>query len=178
MHAEIPMLITCPKTSAYFHDKEEIDMHSNLVTESKVTECNSINLTIQTLQEEWTWLSQDYTRWLVQSMRQICLECVQERGRHTHYWKVMIVTFYFFLWHWFLRKNCKAHSVTFDLVTKLLCIGMSISLLKRLSLAFGHVTSKGYIAAYLCTKIIYFYGLNFYVCHLTEVASFFCCPVY
>ncbi len=34
------------------------------------------------------------------------------------------------------------------------------------------------IAAYLCTKIVYFYVVNFYVWPLTEVASFFCCPVY
>ena len=34
------------------------------------------------------------------------------------------------------------------------------------------------IAPYLCTKIVYFHWLNFYVWPLTEVASFFCCPVY
>ncbi len=34
------------------------------------------------------------------------------------------------------------------------------------------------IAAFLCTKIVYFYVVHFYVWSLTEVASFFCCPVY
>ncbi len=40
-----PLLITCPKASHYLYNKEEIDSHSNLVTESKVTECNRISLT-------------------------------------------------------------------------------------------------------------------------------------
>ena len=34
------------------------------------------------------------------------------------------------------------------------------------------------IAAYLCTKIVDFYGANFYLRPLTEVGTFFCCPVY
>ena len=28
---QYPLLITCPKASDYLNDKEEIDMHSNLV---------------------------------------------------------------------------------------------------------------------------------------------------
>ncbi len=36
------LLITWPKTSDYLYNKEEIDMNSNLVTESKVTECDRI----------------------------------------------------------------------------------------------------------------------------------------
>ena len=39
---QYPLLITCPKASYYPYNKEDIDMHSNLVTESKVTECNRI----------------------------------------------------------------------------------------------------------------------------------------
>ncbi len=35
---------THPKASDYLHNKEEMDLHSNLVTESKVTECNRISL--------------------------------------------------------------------------------------------------------------------------------------
>ena len=41
---QYPLLITCPKASDYLYNKEEIDMHSNLVTESKVTECNRMSL--------------------------------------------------------------------------------------------------------------------------------------
>ena len=43
-----PLLITQPKSSNYLHNKEEMDLHSNLVTESKVTDCNRITLTIFT----------------------------------------------------------------------------------------------------------------------------------
>ena len=42
------LLITCQKASDYLHDKEEIGMNSNLVTESKFTECNRMSLTICT----------------------------------------------------------------------------------------------------------------------------------
>ncbi len=37
-----------PKASDYLHNREEIDLHSNCVTESKVTECNRISLAIFT----------------------------------------------------------------------------------------------------------------------------------
>ncbi len=60
-----PILMTCPKASDYLHNKEEIAMNHNLVTESKVTKCNIMSLTIvtltsvlQALQEEWTGLRQ------------------------------------------------------------------------------------------------------------------------
>ena len=61
---QYPLLITWPKASDYLNNKEEIDLHSNLVAESKVTECNRISLTIiltqksmsQVMQEEY----QDY----------------------------------------------------------------------------------------------------------------------
>ena len=43
---QYPILTTCQKVSGYFYNKEEIDMISNLVTESKVRECNRMNLTI------------------------------------------------------------------------------------------------------------------------------------
>ena len=39
---QYPLLIACPKASDYLYNKEKIDMHSNLITESKVTECNRI----------------------------------------------------------------------------------------------------------------------------------------
>ena len=68
------------KATDYLYNKEEIDMNSNLVAESKVTECNRTSPTIfmqkmsKALQEEY---EQDYAKCLVQSMRQICLKCVQ-----------------------------------------------------------------------------------------------------
>ncbi len=43
---QYPLLITCPKASDYLYNKEEIDMNCNLATESKVTECNRMSLTI------------------------------------------------------------------------------------------------------------------------------------
>ncbi len=39
---QYPVLITFPKACDNLSNKEEIDMHRNLVTESKVTECNRI----------------------------------------------------------------------------------------------------------------------------------------
>ena len=61
---QCPLLITCPKASDYLHNKGEIDMNHNLVTESKVTKCNEpyncyakIGV-IQALKEEWTGLCQ------------------------------------------------------------------------------------------------------------------------
>ncbi len=38
---QYPLLIPFPKASDYLYNKEEIYIHNNLVTESKVTECNS-----------------------------------------------------------------------------------------------------------------------------------------
>ena len=90
------LLITWPKASDYLYDKEEIDVNSNLVTESKVAECNRMSLTFftqksisQALQKEY---GQDYTRRLIQRTLQRCLKCVQARKRHMHYLKQMIVT--------------------------------------------------------------------------------------
>ncbi len=37
---QYPLPITCSKASDYLYNQEEIDMDLNLVTESKVTECN------------------------------------------------------------------------------------------------------------------------------------------
>ncbi len=45
---QYPLPITCPKTSDYLYNKGEFDMNLNLVTESKVTECNRMSLTICT----------------------------------------------------------------------------------------------------------------------------------
>ncbi len=57
---QYPLLITCPKASDYLYNKEEMDMNHNLVTESKVTKCYRMNLTVllQALQGEWTRLRQ------------------------------------------------------------------------------------------------------------------------
>ncbi len=86
---QYPLLITCKKAGDYLYNKEDIDMHGNLVTESNITECNRMSLTIltqksmsQALQEEWTGLCQVQ---LVQSMCQRCLECVQAQERCTYY---------------------------------------------------------------------------------------------
>ena len=43
---QYPLLITWPKARDCLYNKGEIDMKSNLVTESKVTECNRMSLTI------------------------------------------------------------------------------------------------------------------------------------
>ena len=40
---QYPLQITCPKAGDYLCNKEEIDMNNNMVTESKITECNRIN---------------------------------------------------------------------------------------------------------------------------------------
>ncbi len=63
---QYPLLVTWPNAIDYFYNKEDIDMNSNLVTESKVRECNRMSLTIfmqksmsQALQEEY---GQDYAR--------------------------------------------------------------------------------------------------------------------
>ena len=50
--------------------------------------------------------------------------------------------------------------MTLDTVTNLLCMFL---LCYKQSLAFGHEISKG-IAAYLGTKMVYFYGLIFFLC--------------
>ena len=42
---QYPSVITYPKASDFLYYKEKIDMHSNLGTESKVTECNRMSLT-------------------------------------------------------------------------------------------------------------------------------------
>ena len=68
-----------PKSkSDYQNNKEEIDTHSNLVTESKITECNRMSLKVlhrNQCQRFCKMSGQDCTRGLVQSMCQRCLEC-------------------------------------------------------------------------------------------------------
>ncbi len=41
---QYPFLITYPKARDNLYNKEETDLHSNLITESKVTDCNRISL--------------------------------------------------------------------------------------------------------------------------------------
>ena len=40
---QYPLLITFPKASDYLRNKEEMDLHSNFITESKAMECNRIS---------------------------------------------------------------------------------------------------------------------------------------
>ena len=69
------------------------------------------------------------------------------------------------------------HFVTFDSVTKMLCMSFFFLCNKDNHLLLGMWLLMD-IAAYLCTKIVYFYGANSFVRPLTEVGTFFCCPVY
>ena len=120
------LLITRPKASDYLYNinKGEIDMNSNLITESKVTECNRMSLTIftqksmsQALQEEY---GQDYVRRLVHALEipEMC------PGWRKTLFKSNDCDF--------LISSCDIdfcaillHSVTFDSVTKLLCMSIS-----------------------------------------------------
>ncbi len=76
---QYPLLITCPKAIDYLYNREEIDTNHNLVTESKVTKCYRMSLTIctqksvlQALQDEWTGLSQKSFPEHVSEMPEIC----------------------------------------------------------------------------------------------------------
>ena len=82
---QYPLLTTCPKASDYLYNKEEIDMNSNLVTESNVTECYRIQFTEINVtgseKGEWTGLRQS-TSWpgYASEMPKMCLDT---RRAHT-----------------------------------------------------------------------------------------------
>ena len=76
---QYPLPITYPKASDYLYNKEEIYMNLNLVSESKVTECNRKNLTIftqksvsQARQQEWAGLHQISVPEHVSEMTEMC----------------------------------------------------------------------------------------------------------
>ena len=125
-----------PKASDYLHNKEEIDLHSNLVTESKVTECNRIRtiLTQKSMSHDEIKKSQSLL------FNNVCailmsgyIPCISGECSGQVVWRSPV------------QSSCRAcdidfcarivrlirlHSVTFDSVTKLLCKSI-ISLLYR-----------------------------------------------
>ena len=136
---QYPLLITWPKASDCLYNKEEIGKHSNLVTESKVTECNRLTLTI------------------------LCrYQCHRMNLSHNHYFSIMCMpsscldTFQASLTH----ALDKLSSVVLGRPVHSFCRAWIVRLILLHSMTFDSLT-----------KI-------FYVWPLTEVASFFCCPVY
>ncbi len=125
---QYPLLITCQKASDYII--EEIGMNSNLVTESKVTECNRMSLTIFYAEINVTHRlcrrnGQDYSRRLVHSMRQMPEMCPGMRKAHTlksNDCDFLISSCECDIDFWVkLVRLILLQSMTFDSVTKLVC---------------------------------------------------------
>ena len=90
---QYPLLITCPKASDCLN--KEIDMNLNLVTESKVTKCNSMSHT--TVIQKSTGSAGVMERTTPDVFSRACVRDTCNVSRHergTDYWKVMIVTWF------------------------------------------------------------------------------------